>query len=149
MAILDVTEENALISTLEQAANDYIEQLEDRIAKMDLPVGTRQILSVQKYAMYTANSIDSSANPVVSAQAYIAVSGVPTPSSDVTSGYIRFVDASKLRVPSYTKARKLINIYVDYRSMPQVLEQLTHNNRYLWVGHFSGGHIYGDLHSSP
>lgn len=28
-----------------------------------------------------------------------------------------------------------------------LLVRLGHANRYLWVGHFKGGHIYGDLHS--
>ena len=113
----------------------------------DLPEGTRQILNVQRYILYAGSAQVSAANPKVIAETVIKGEGKPTPSSEVEIGYIRFVQASDLRRPTYSKKRKRIDMYVDFRALPMVLKQLEQTNRYLWIGHFKGGHIYSDLHS--
>jgi len=144
-------DEGALIDVLEKPMRDLrdVSRFDDKQIKTDLPENSRQILTVKTYSMISATSRDSLQNPVVTCQPHIAVYGHPAPSSDVERGYIRFVDANALRTPSYSAKDKLINLYLDYRAMPQVLEQLQHAQRYLWVGHFAHGHIYGDLHSAP
>ena len=147
-------DEQKLIKQLEAPALDLLETVGAvpsggvRIQSPDLPEGKRQILIVKSYVMYAASWLASTANPKVAAQPYIQLFGAPSPSSKVEMGYIRFVDVSELRRPTYSAATKRIDLYADYRSMRQVLAQLEHQKRYLWVGHFKGGHIYGDLHST-
>ncbi len=146
MAQMSKTEESDFLSTMETLAADLAEAQNKTIVE-DLPEGTRQILMVEQVALYTANWRVSASNRTVGSLPYIQLLGTPSPSSQVTSGYIRFVDVADLRQPHYVAPRKQITLFVDYRTMPQVLAQLEQANRYLWIGHFSGGHIYGDLHS--
>lgn len=147
------SEEKKLIEELDTAALTLLETLgadrgETPMARaQDLPVGTRQILIVKSYSMYSSNWLVSASNPKIGSQPNILLAGHPSPSSQVEKGYVRFVDQSELRRPTYSAKDKRIDIYLDYRAMPQVLRQLEHKNRFLWVGHFKGGHIYGDLHS--
>lgn len=117
-------------------------------SNVDLPEGTRQILYVDKTVLLTSAHIPSSANPTPGTQSYIVCSGRPSPSSEVTSGVIRFVPRAEIRVPSYSKARKHIQLFVDLAYQPTVLTQLQQKNRYLWIGAFAGGHLYSDLHTS-
>ncbi|MEP0990898.1 MAG: hypothetical protein ABJG73_15055 [Tateyamaria sp.] len=143
-------EEETLLIGLENAARDMRAAVDrsDKPNLADLPEGRKQILLVESYAMYTSNWISSAANPVTNSQPYISVTGRPSPSSEVTSAYIRFVDAADIAMPRYSAAAKRIQLFLDYRCMPQILTQLSHANRYLWIGHYAGGHYYGDLHSS-
>lgn len=144
-------EERALLAQLEDSAQILLEQAgaEDAVSirNVDLPEGKRQILHVSSYSMYATNWQVSASNPAVGTQPHIHLKGAPSPSSDVEQGYLRFVDPVDLRRPTYSAKSKRIDIWLDYRSMPQVLVQLGHANRHLWIGHFKGGHIYGDLHS--
>ena len=115
----------------------------------NLPEGTRQILVIKSYRMISDNWQDNATNKNVFCSPHIELSGHPTPSSEAVRGYIRFVDPSGLKRPFYSKKTKTITIYMDFRAIPLILEQLGHSQRYLWVGHFSGGHYYGDMHSVP
>jgi len=146
MTSMSEQDETDMLATLDAVVADLQEAQEKTIVE-DLPEGTRQILIVSDVIMYASNWRASAANRTVGSQPYIKLVGQPAPHSEVTLGYIRFVDAADLREPHYSSARKQITIYVDYRAMAQVLAQLEQANRYLWIGHFAGGHIYGDLHS--
>jgi hypothetical protein len=115
----------------------------------DLPEGTRQILEIKNYAMINANWLLSSASGKTGREAVILLTGSSTPSSEVVKAYLRFVDADAQKPPSYIKELKRIDLYLDIRSLPMTLEQLKHKNRYIWVGKFSNGQIYGDMHSTP
>lgn len=146
-------QEKNLVALLEQNARDVLPDPPTRVASngavlADLPEGSRQILIVDDFAMFSANWQVSTTNPSVHGQPHIKLMGRASPSSDVSHGYIRFVDGS-LRRPSYSASRKRIDIYMPSWALAQVHQQLSHANRYLWVGHFAGGHIYGDLHSTP
>ncbi|WP_294226398.1 hypothetical protein [uncultured Shimia sp.] len=151
MATVWTLDEDKLITQLERPVKDLQDLGIPNAAQIveDLPEGERQILTVQSYTMIGANWRASSADPNAQCQPHIQLRGTPSPSSKVTNGYIRFVDVQVLRTPSYSARHKQINLFMDYRAMPQILEQLQHAQRYLWVGHFANGHIYGDLHSAP
>ena len=113
-----------------------------------LPVCTREILSVDSYVLYTAGSQVDDTSKALRPQAYVLCQGTPTPSSAVTNGYIRFVPDAEMRPPSYSPARKQINLWVRESALAMTLRQLELPRRYLWVGYFNNGHIYGDLHAS-
>lgn len=109
--------------------------------------GKRQILNVESATYFSAGYRPSDADPTPTSQVYVELKGTPSPSSDVTRGYIRFVPSNKIRTPQYSASKKLINLWVDQQSMNLTLEQLHHKDRWLWFGEFAGGHTYSDLHS--
>ena len=113
----------------------------------DLPVGTRQILEIKSFALLNSNWKVSDDDPTVSSQAYILLTGAPTPSSEVEKAYLRFVDMAKIKRPIYSKSQKRIDLYVNVQSIPLILKQLKQDHRYIWIGHFHGGQIYGDIHT--
>ncbi len=131
------------------------EQVDEIISELDhifepnedarLAATGRQILIVQTSQFFTAGHATSG---VAGSQAYIRLLGSPSPSSEVTNGYIRFVEPEEIRTPTYTSERKQINIWVNKEYLPMTLAQMQHSQRYLWIGFF-GAHTYGDLHSSP
>lgn len=145
------TEEEVLVGHLESYSLKNFEgsSAENEQALRDLPEGSRQILKVEKYAMINGSWIVSTANPLVGSIPSIRIDGSPTPSSDATNAYLYFVDASALKRPSYSAAHKRINLYLDIRSIRMTIEQLKHSHQFIWVGHFAGGHLYGDFHSAP
>jgi len=110
---------------------------------------SRQILSIERTTYIAAGFRPSLADPAPQSGAVIQVAGTPSPSSDVTNGYLRFVPASAIRTPSYDPTRLQIQLWLNEDYLPMVLEQLGHRSRYLWIGWFDGGHIYSDLHTSP
>ena len=105
----------------------------------------RQILIVRTSQFFTAGHATSG---VSGSQAYIRLLGSPSPSSQVTNGYIRFVAPDQIRTPTYSTERQQINIWADQSYLPMTLAQMAHSQRYLWVDFF-GAHTYGDLHSAP
>ena len=107
----------------------------------------RQILVVEKAAVHSAGYVRSNASPTPQSQLYIRLDGRPTSNSDITYGYIRFVPSSKLRPPKYEPARTRLDVFIDEKYLPAVLDQLDHAKRYFWIGYFDGGHVYADLHS--
>ncbi|MEI4195198.1 hypothetical protein [Roseovarius sp. E0-M6] len=117
----------------------------------DLPnasqLASRQILVVKNYMMISASSVPAGGGDVT-CQPIIRCDGTPSPSSKVTHGFIRFAPEARLQPPQYRDTAKEIHLWFAYEAIPQVLDQLAHPNRYLWVGFFNGGHIYGDLHSA-
>ncbi len=62
----------------------------------------------------------------------IRLLGSPSPSSEVTNGYIRFVGPQEIRTPTYIPERKQINIWVNKDYLPMTLAQMQHSQRYLW-----------------
>ena len=108
----------------------------------------RQILIVQTAQLFTASFVLSSASPQPQSQSYIRFLGAPSPSSDVTNGFIRFVPRADQKPPRYNPAAKQINLWVDQDLMALTLAQIKQPNRYLWIGFFANGHVYGDLHSN-
>lgn len=116
---------------------------------VDLPVGARQILYVDTAVFYTSGFVPSAADPTPGSQGYILLKGRPSPSSDVTSGYIRMVPRDEVKAPRYSKTTKQIQLWVDQAYLQMVLAQMQHAKRYLWIGAFGGGHVYGDLHTAP
>jgi hypothetical protein len=108
---------------------------------------TRQILIVRSAMLYTAAHVDAGAPYQPKRQSYIHFLGDPSPSSDVTNGYIRFASEGAMRLPFYEPTRKTINLWVGMADMPMTLAQVGHRERYLWLGEWDSGHKYGDLHS--
>jgi len=150
--MLTITEEaeRELIAALDQIATDFKDAHDPgENQARQLPEGTRQILYVSSYKAYSASDQLSTANPVLRSQAYLILEGSPTPSSSVTSAVLRFVEAPIRRRPSYSVANKRIDMQLDIGALPLVLEQLKHRTRYVWIGHFQGGHFYADLHTTP
>ena len=145
--------EKDLIAAFEQGAEAAVQahegQKSNKATDPNLPEGTRQILVIKTYRMISDNWQDNDQNKNIFCSPHLELSGHPTPSSEVVRGYIRFVDPNGLKRPRYSKKTKTITIYMDFRAMPMILEQLKHSQRYLWVGHFSGGHYYGDMHTVP
>ncbi|WP_439150162.1 hypothetical protein [Sulfitobacter sp.] len=70
----------------------------------------RQILIVRTSQFFTAGHATSG---VSGSQAYIRLLGSPSPSSQVTNGYIRFVAPDQIRTPTYSTERQQINIWAD------------------------------------
>lgn len=79
----------------------------------------------------------------------IEVTGIASPSSNVTRGIIRFRPAADLKPPYYKEADKTIRIWLDIAHRDHVLYQLNHRKRYLWIGIWPDGYTYADLHSRP
>ena len=109
----------------------------------------REILLVEDAVYYSAGYRAQGPGTRISAQAYVILNGRPSPSSTVTRGVIRFVDASAVRAPIWRPSNTTIETWIDTRYMAQTLEQLRHTERYFWRGEFPSGHIYSDLHSRP
>jgi|SRR6056297_2209281 len=109
----------------------------------------RQILLVENVTYYSGGFRANQPGSRVSGQAYVALTGRPSPSSTVQLGYIHFVDASEVRTPVWDDTRTLIRTWTDLRFLPQTLEQLRHSQRYFWWGEFPGGHTVSDIHSTP
>ncbi|KEJ89160.1 hypothetical protein [Sulfitobacter donghicola] len=133
---------------IEEQVDEIISQLDHIFppAKGERLTATgREILIVQTSQFFTAGH---ATNGVAGSQGYIRLLGSPSPSSQVTNGYIRFVPPDQIRTPTYSTERKQINIWTDQSNLPMTLAQMAHSQRYLWVGFF-GAHTYGDLHSAP
>lgn len=145
------TEEDRLIEHLETTSLvDFdLDAERSRTSTADLPEGTRQILKVERHTLINANWIVSATNRTTGVQASILAQGSPTPSSDVNHAYLHFVDAARVPFPRYNATRKRIDLFLDIRTLSLTLEQMKHTHLYVWVGHFAGGHIYGDVHSAP
>jgi hypothetical protein len=119
---------------------------QEKGGKTSLP--QRQILDVRQTLYYAAGYTPSTGQAPAS-QAYVKLTGSPSPNSQVTNGVIRFAPRAALRAPSYHTANTAIQVWVDQDLMVQTLEQLRHATRYLWIGWFANGHVYADLHTSP
>lgn len=137
---------------------DIDARLDDIAAFLDSEAGTaqqrrgapnREILIVEDAVYYSAGYRAQGPGTRISAQGYVSLTGHPSPSSSVTRGIIRFVDASAIRAPIWRPATTTIETWIDLRYMPQTLEQLRHSERIFWRGEFPSGHIYSDLHSRP
>lgn len=111
--------------------------------------GDRQILLIRQVTFYSAGYRPGDADPAPRDQQYLLLRGDPSPSSQVTSGYIRFVTPDELRVPAYSARDKRIDLWLRLERVRMVIEQMKHKDRYLWIGFFPGGHVYADIHSSP
>ena len=109
----------------------------------------RQILIVEGYTLISAGYQPSITDPGSKSLYSIRLHGKPSPSSNVTAGYIHFVDRMDLKPPTWVVERSEINIWMDMRGMKQILMQAEHSTRYLWRGEFANGHVYADLHSVP
>jgi hypothetical protein len=77
--------------------------------------------------------------------------GNPSPSSDrgLKLAVIQFVnDSDRIRIPQYIAERGTIYLDMRISQMGGVLAQLHEPDLYCWIGHFEGGHIYGDIHTN-
>lgn len=118
----------------------------------DIPnrfLAPRQILIVEGYTMISAGFQHSVQDPASQSLYSLRLHGKPSPSSDVTTGYVHFADRMGLKPPSWIAERKELNIWMDLRGMEHVLRQLDQPTRYMWRGEFANGHVYADLHSTP
>lgn len=114
-----------------------------------LAASDRQILLVRQVTFFSAGYRPGDTDPAPRDQQYLLLRGDPSPSSQVTSGYIRFVTPGELRVPAYSAAHRRIDLWLRPERVRMVIEQMKHKDRYLWIGFFPGGHVYADIHSSP
>jgi hypothetical protein len=146
------------MTALQDAEREIDARLDDIATFLDSEAGTagqsrgapgREILIVEDAVYYSAGYRAQGPGTRISAQAYVLLTGRPSPSSTVTRGIIRFVEASAIRVPIWRDATTTIETWIDMRYMAQTLEQLRHSTRYFWRGEFPSGHIYSDLHSRP
>ena len=108
----------------------------------------RQILIVDSYTLHSASFVQSSSDPTPRSGYHVRCTGRPSPSSTVVQGIIHFAHKSALKTPVFNAKAQQLQLFLDIEGMAQTLTQLTHPDRYLWIGFFAGGHIYGDLHSS-
>lgn len=135
-------------TSIEEILSQNSHHVEDSADDTFSAPGTRQILVIERAVFHTAGYRVSTSDPAARSSANIEVTGRPTPSSQVTKGYIYFVPAAELRVPVYSPASLQIRLWVNEIYMAQVLDQMRHEERYLWVGWFDNGHVYGDVHSA-
>ena len=121
------------------------------LAEEDLPEGKRQILIVSGHSLISSNYIESQASGRVDSNAQLLLSGKASPHSNplLQHAYITFFeDGAKLRRPSYSAARGIIWLWMPLRMLPVILAQIHEPNVYCWIGHFAGGHIWGDVHTA-
>lgn len=124
----------------------HLDQVFDKPPKTGkATVPSRQILIVHLASYYSGTHFEPSMAAPES-QAYIHLAGAPSPHSEVTNGFIRFVPPHKLRKPHYKE--KTINMWVDQAVMAQTLEQLRQAKRYFWIGFFENDYVYADIHST-
>lgn len=109
------------------------------------PLPPREILIIDTVSFFSQTAL---AGTVVSS-AYLKFLGVPSPSSRVTQGYVRFVDRGEIKTPRYDSNTKTITLWVANDMMPLTLEQCRHRDRYLFIRWFHGGIIHCDLHTTP
>ncbi len=116
-----------------------------------LPYGTRQILEIENYQITSANYVDNKVSNTAHCRCQILVTGCPSPSSSkkLSHGYIRFVEPHLIKYPAYDHKAGRINILINQDFMQATLTQLTHSQKYLWIGQFGNGHLYADIHSTP
>ncbi len=117
----------------------------------DLPVDTREIILVKSHCFITSNYIESAANPQVGAAAVILLRGVTSASTNgkPAMAYITFVkDEAKVPRPRYSRSKNTIWLWMPFRQLPVVMAQMHEPAVYCWIGHFAGGHIYADIHTS-
>lgn len=136
---------------VEEEIDRQIDHVRDAMNLAGAPSVTledRQILQIRNARYHSAGYKPREAGRPTS-QAYVVFQGEPTPSSDVTGGILHFVPDEELRKPSYEMAGKTIHIWVDWIYQPMVIEQLKHRRHFLWMGRFSNGLTYGDLHTDP
>ena len=134
------------IETIHEIFSDGLPEIES-----DLPEGTRQILLVDSHHLFTANWVDSTQSGKTSSATVVLLTGSNSPSSDkeLSKAYVTVIeDGGKVRTPKYVKARGAIYLWVHQRQLENLLVQIHEPSVYCWVGHFSGGHIYGDVHTS-
>ena len=116
----------------------------------DLPEGKRQILMVSGHSILTTNFLESQSSGRLDSNAQVRLSGKASPSSNplLQSAFITFVDdTAKLRRPSYSSKQGIIWLWMPLRLLPAVMTQLHEPNVYCWIGHFAGGHLWGDIHT--
>lgn len=117
---------------------------------VDLPEGSRQILMVTGYNLFS-ESFRASAESGTDSKAVVVLRGHASPNSapELKMAYVSVVpDTKNVRVPSFSRAAGAIRLEIHARNLPMLLAQLKESNVYCWVGHFPGGHIYGDVHTS-
>ncbi len=117
----------------------------------DLPEGTRQILIVTSHHFISANYVESSASGKNFSRLVLELRGYSSPSSDPGLNHASIVfmdDSEKVHCPTYTRASGVIRLWMHYRDLPMVLAQMKESNVYCWIGHFAGGHIWGDIHTN-
>ena len=108
----------------------------------------REILVIDTFTLYSAGFIPSAADPTPRSEIYLRLDGHPSPSSTVTHGFLRFAPRDALKAPVFKASSKELHLWVDIEGLPQVMEQMKMTYRFLWVGFFGGGHVYGDLHAA-
>jgi hypothetical protein len=116
----------------------------------DLPEGKRQILRVTSRTLISSNVLDSVASGKTYSVSVLLLKGTGSPKSDkeLKRAYITFVeDSGTVSKPSYSKKKGTIYLWMHYRNLNTVLAQIQKPTTYCWIGHFGGGHIYGDIHS--
>lgn len=134
---------------VERDIDAQIADLEDLfgLTGPDVCQPARQILIVNDVVCHAAGFVRASGG-LPEAQAYLVLTGGPSPSSEVTRGFLRFVPRADLRAPSYSAATKTITLWLPVDTLVQVLAQVRHGRRYLWIGWFGAGQVYGDLHTA-
>ncbi|WP_371153442.1 hypothetical protein [Jannaschia sp. 2305UL9-9] len=109
-----------------------------------LPESGRQILIVSSYTLVSSN-FQTQSRPVEN-RTEIIVTGHPSPSSDVTSALLQFVEDRAPSPPQYDSAKQRITLFYPHDRIHILLAQLVHANRYIWIGKFAA-QDYADIHS--
>ncbi len=119
--------------------------------EVDLPEGTRQILFVSGHTLISSNFVESQITGKVDSNVVLLLKGKASPSSNplLHQAYITFMDdTGKLRRPGYSQKKGTLWLYMPLRMLPVVLAQIHETNVVCWIGHFAGGHIWADIHTS-
>ncbi|WP_147125396.1 hypothetical protein [Shimia ponticola] len=108
----------------------------------------RQILFIDSVIHHSSGFVERTGAKPGSGN-YLRISGRPSPSSDVESAVVYFVPPDQIRAPRYQPTLKRIDLWLNADTMAMTLAQLTHSQRYLFVGTWPNGHVYGDIHTVP
>lgn len=132
----------------DQILTDYLGRLADSPQRAEIASAqntVREILIVNKVVHTVSNFVPSSTQTTPDCRAEFTLTGYPSASSEVEKAYLRFVPRAALSAPVYNN--KTIHLFVDETFMEPALATLGHAHVYCWIGGWSNGHIYADIHA--
>lgn len=129
------------------------EEIEARLNAIEAePYASAPVSEIRREIMLVQDMIHTTgteAAPALRGLSQIELTGIPTPSSSVTRGILRFRRPEDLKAPYFKEADHTIRLWLDVAHLDHVLYQLQHRKRWLWIGTWPDGFTYADLHSRP
>ena len=133
---------------------DIEAEIHDRIAAIETePQASANPDDVKREILYIQDTIHTTAveerDGVLRTVAQIECIGIPTPNSSVQRGIVRFRPNGDMKAPYYKAEDGIIRVWLSVAHLEHVLFQISHRNRFLWIGIWPDGYTYADLHSRP